>query len=408
VTTPVGIAAASSLPSWCILTGTVHLPGTAGLPAPMLLGIAFALAGALALTPLLRRLALRLGAVAHPGPGHIHRRPVAYLGGVGIFAGFVLGVAALFLFGAPFVGGDGGRIKGLLEGGLLILALGVLDDLGPLWARRAPFLADAEGRGMRPAVKLAGQVGAALILCAHGATIVDMHVPFSRDVCAYFAFGWAAWPLTVLWVVAVTNAVNLVDGLDGLAAGVSGISAATLLAVALGAHMWAAAWASAALLGGCLGFLPFNFHPARIFMGDAGALFLGFALSAIAVIGPLKGPTTVTLAVPALAVGLPVIDTVMAIVRRWRGGQMVGTRDEAHVHHRLLRLGLSHRDAVLALYAVSGWLGVSAIAVENLTPLIGGLVLLFVVATAVLAARLAGWAGAKRGVDASPSPSVQA
>ncbi len=388
-----------------MLTNLLRLAGACGInsvseaysaPGPWgawLGALVLALVGAAVLTPLVRRLALRHDAVSYPAAGHIHDRPIPYLGGVAIFGGFALGIAGLLLLDHGMRATTPEKLVGVLLGGSVIVGLGVLDDLGTRWASRFPALADRERRGLRPVVKLAGEIGAASILCASGVTVAGMHVPFSQNPCSWLSFGWATWPLTILWVVAITNAVNLIDGLDGLATGVSGISAATLLVVALIMHMGPAALVAGVLLGACLGVLPFNFHPARIFIGDAGALFLGFALSAVSVVGPMKGPTMITLAVPALALGLPVFDTLMAILRRWRSGQLVGTRDQAHIHHRLLALGLSHRDAVLALYVVSGWLGVSALAVESLTPQLGLVILLFVVASAALLARLAGVAG---------------
>jgi UDP-GlcNAc:undecaprenyl-phosphate GlcNAc-1-phosphate transferase len=370
--------------------------GGLGLAATLLVAGLLSGAVALVLTPAVRRLALRVGAVDHPGSDRIHRQPVPFLGGLALLAGLALGLAVVLgLGGLPAA--EALRLRGLLLGGLAITVVGVVDDLGTLWARRFPGLADADGRGLRPVVKLAGQIGAALVLCVHGVTIAGVHVPLSRDPCSWVGFApWASWPLTVLWVVTITNAVNLIDGLDGLAAGVSAISAATLLVLALLMRMDAAALAAGVLLAACLGFLPFNFHPARIFMGDAGALLLGFALSGISVVGPMKGSTVITLAVPVLALGLPVFDTLMAVVRRWRSGRLVGTRDRSHVHHRLLDLGLSHRDAVLSLYVVSGWLGISALAVESVAPALGLVILGFVVASAALGARLAGVAGAAR------------
>ncbi len=351
-----------------------------------------ALVVALASTPLLRRVALRFGAVDRPGARSTHVRDVPYLGGLAIFLACAAGLGVLLLRGGGAMHQE--QLRGVLYGGLIVVIAGVADDLGQLWARFAPWLSDREGRGVRPAVKILAQVLGATVLFTHGVRIVDMQNPFAHY--DYIEFGWAAYPLTVLWVVAVSNAVNLVDGLDGLAAGLSSIAAATLLVVAWISGMWLAALFSAVLLGACLGFLPWNFHPARIFMGDAGALFLGFALGAVSVIGPLKSPTLVALAVPALALGLPVFDTALAILRRWRKGQGVAAADHAHVHHRLLDLGFSHRDAVLALYVVSGWLGVSALAVARVGPLLGGAIVAFVVLSVGLAARWAGMTGGRR------------
>ena len=342
--------------------------GPAGRTAlASLAGLAAAIAIVLAVTPLVRRLALRIGAVDRPGPRSVHRVPVPYLGGVAIFAGLCAGLGAVATVRPGVLAGNGLSLIGIALGGLFILALGVADDLGRLWVHRYPWLGDAEGRGLRPAAKLVGEVAAALILCVCGLRIPDIHRPLSANPCAYIMFGPVAqYALTVTWVVAITNAVNLIDGLDGLAAGVSAISAGTLLVVAvLNPTMGLAVVVAAVVLGASAGFLPFNFYPARIFMGDAGALLLGFALSAVSLIEPLKSPTVVTLALPILALGVPILDTGLAILRRLGRRQLVGSADRAHVHHRLLDLGLGQRDAVLSLYVASGWLGVAALATLN-------------------------------------------
>ncbi len=351
---------------------------------------------AFGLTPAIRRLAVRWGAVDRPRPGHMHRRPVPYLGGLGMVAAFC---ASLLIYVHPgllfflhlHAPQDGETIVGILQGGLIVATVGAVDDLGEFWACRIPWLADAERHGLRPGVKLAGQVLAAVVLCAHGVLIYGMMDPFRPVTPTWLPFGWAAYPLTVFWVVAICNALNLVDGLDGLAAGIACIASGTLLLVALlSGDTGAAIVLCAALLGTSLGFLPWNFYPARIFMGDAGAMFLGFGLAATSVVGPLKGATLVALSVPVLAIGLPVLDTVLAVLRRWRAGRLVGTRDNAHVHNRLVDLGLGHRDTVLALYVISGWLGISALAIDKVGPGAGTLILLFVVGSVALGARLAG------------------
>ncbi len=352
-------------------------------------------------TPIIRRLAVRVGALDRPGVGHNHRNAVPYLGGVGIVAAFCVGL--LILLYVDHDPQDRAAMYGILLGGVMVAVVGVIDDTGAFWATRLPWLADADRRGLRPVFKLAGQTLAAVILCHYHVVIYGMQNPFRPNTPDWISFGWAAYPLTIFWVVAISNAVNLVDGLDGLATGISSIAAATLLVVALlSGNMVGAALLCAVLLGACLGFLPWNFHPARIFMGDAGALFLGFALGAVSVVGPLKSATVVALSVPALAIGLPVLDTVLAIVRRWGAGTMVGARDQAHVHHRLLDLGLSHRDAVLALYVISGWLGISALAVERVGPLLGAGILVFVIVSLTLGARLAGVLPQRRAKPLTP------
>ena len=362
-----------------------------------LAGLAAAIAVVLVVTPLVRRFALRVGAVDRPGARSVHRVPVPYLGGVAIFAGLIAGLAAVAVVHPGVLAGNGLSLVGIALGGLCILALGVADDLGRLWVHRVPWLGDAEGRGLRPAPKLVAEVAAALILCASGLRIPDIHLPFGQP-CAYIMFGPAAqYALTVTWVVAITNAVNLIDGLDGLAAGVSAISAGTLLVVAvLNPSMGLAVVVAAVVLGAAAGFLPFNFHPARIFMGDGGALLLGFALSAVSLIEPLKSPTLVTLALPILALGVPILDTGLAILRRLGRRQLVGSADRAHVHHRLLDLGLGQRDAVLSLYVASGWLGVAALAALNVRAHLDVLftVLLSTVGRPLLGALAAAGAGA--------------
>lgn len=366
--------------------------------AEILLALVPALVAGVVLTPVIRRLALRLGAIDHPGARSVHAAPVPYMGGLALFGAFVVGLVGFWLLRRPdLTPGNPARLLGLVLGGLIVVCVGLIDDLGPFWTRRVPWLADREGRGLRPSVKLAAETGAALVLIAFGVHIGGIHRPLTPATApnAYLGFAtWLSYAITVLWVVAITNAVNLIDGLDGLAAGVSAIACVTLLAVVLpllsgGAHL--AVLGCAALLGACLAFLPWNFHPARVFMGDAGALFLGFALSAVSIVGmnPTKEATVLTVAVPALAMGLPVFDTLMAIVRRFRRGQRVAVADRAHTHHRLLDLGLGHRDAVLALYVVSGWLGVSALAIGRSAAWVGGGILLFVVLSGILVVRLA-------------------
>lgn len=351
--------------------GSVLLPGM------------LALAVAFVSTPCLRHLALRVGAVSRPGGHSIHARAVPFLGGVGIYAAFAAG-----LLGAR--GLHDHEVWGILLGGLIIVATGLVDDAGSMWSRYLPWLADRERRGLRPLFKLLPQVGAAGVLCLYGVRISFIEDAFSPTHAYWYLPSAAIVAVTVIWVVAVTNAVNFIDGLDGLAAGVSSISAATLLLVSLefpGAVNGDAPLICAVLLASALGFLPWNFYPARIFMGDAGALFLGYALAAVAIVGPLKTVTVVSLAVPALALGIPVLDTVLAVVRRWRARQLPGVADQGHLHHRLLDLGLAHRDAVLVLYVASGWLGLAAITVEQAGPALGAAVMALVVASVVVVAR---------------------
>jgi UDP-GlcNAc:undecaprenyl-phosphate GlcNAc-1-phosphate transferase len=354
---------------------TVFLPGV------------LALALAFGLTPVLRRVALRVGAVDRPGSRSVHKRAVPFLGGIGIFSAFAAGILAALVLDRH--GLDRRAMWGLLLGGALIVMTGLVDDAGRMWGKRIPFLADREGRGLRPLFKLIPQVAAGIVLFHYGVRITFIENPFATGAAnAYWYLPMAgAFAVTVLWVVAVTNAVNLIDGLDGLAAGVSSISAATLLVISLEFPQNVGAGAAvicAVLLASALGFLPWNFHPARIFMGDAGALFLGYALAAVSIVGQLKTVTAVSLAVPALALGIPVLDTALAIVRRWRARQLPGVADNGHLHHRLLDLGLTHRDAVLVLYVASGWLGLAAITVARVGAGMGLAVVGLVVASVLV------------------------
>jgi len=330
------------------------------------------------LTPVMRRLAAAVGAVDRPGPRSVHQRPVPLLGGVALYLAFAVAVLAHFGWGDP-------ELRGLLLGGALIVAIGVLDDTAELWGRRLRWLRDAEVRGLHPLAKLLVEVGGAVVLWLYGVRIDYVHVLIGPT-----SFGpVASLLLTVLWVVALTNAMNLIDGLDGLTAGVTAIASLVMwiIAVRQGTMPEAAALA-AVLFGVSVGFLPWNFYPARIFMGDAGALFVGYALASVAIIGPIKAPTAMSLEVPILALGFPVVDTLVAIVRRLRLRRPVAQADRGHLHHRLLDLGLSQRGAVVLLYVVSGWLGVGALAVSDSGAVLGFGIVLFIVLSGVAVLRL--------------------
>ncbi len=295
---------------------------------------------ALTLTPLVRRLAIGLNCWDQPVDRSVHSNPVPFLGGLAIYGAFAV-TAALFLdLNEP-------TVQGLLIGGAFIVLLGVVDDLFrlPAWA------------------KLVGQIVGALILVSYGIQIDRLSNPWGGFV--YFNH-WSI-PFTVLWVVAFTNSLNFIDGLDGLAAGVAVIASVSLLTVGIQTGQPVIAVYLTALVGGAaLGFLPYNFNPAKIFMGDAGAMFLGFALATISVAGTLKSTAAIALGIPVLALGLPLMDALFAVVRRYRNGQAIYKPDRGHVHHRLLQLGLNQREVVLLMYGISGWMGISAMALANL------------------------------------------
>lgn len=329
-------------------------------------GMGFALAAVIAYlsTPVVCRLAKRTGAVdqpdVKPGGRHIHDKPTPRLGGLAIFAGFTVAIGVVAVVAdIP----DWQQLLELWYGALIIVAVGVADDYLELPAK----------------LKLAGQIAAAVVLVATG-NVVDWisnpwaHAPFPG--MSYIGY-WGV-PLTVFWLVGVTNAMNLIDGLDGLAAGVGSIASVTLLLVGWQEGQPYVMLITAAIAGAALGFLPYNFYPARIFMGDTGSMLLGFVLGAVAIQGTVKSATTIALAVPMLALGLPILDTSLAIIRRFVHGRSIFQADKGHLHHRLLALGLNQRQAVIILYFVSGCFGLSAVALADVSSRLVAVTLLLV------------------------------
>lgn len=284
-------------------------------------------------TPHVKRLAVRWGAVDKPDARKVHTGIIPRLGGLAIYAGFITSVLA-----SVHVTWE---LFGLLIGGTAILVLGIVDDIFQLPAK----------------VKLVGQIAAASVLLLFDIKIDWLSNPFGGMI--YLDY-WAI-PFTLLWVVSLTNMLNLIDGLDGLAAGVSTIAAVTIFLMAVDQNFWLVAVLTAALAGSALGFLHFNFSPAKIFMGDTGSMFLGYMLAAVSVVGTVKSAATIALIVPTVALGLPIMDTACAIIRRFNNGQPIFKPDRGHLHHRLLDMGLSQTQVVLLLYLVSIILGVSAI-----------------------------------------------
>lgn len=298
-----------------------------------------ALVVAFVMTPIVRYISLKTGAVAAPGERRVHTRPIPNIGGIAIY----LGVVVALLSTVTNLSSNR-SIWGVLIGGTFITIIGVIDDKVEL----------------SPKVKLLGQLIAATILVACGIKIQFVTNPFGGMI--YLGF-WGV-PLTIFWVVSIVNAVNLIDGLDGLAAGVCTIAALTMLMVGLEeGNVWIV-FLTAALAGSALGFLPFNFNPAKIFMGDTGAMFLGFILATVSTAGALKSATVATLLVPVIAMGVPIFDTLFAIIRRKASGRPVSQGDQGHLHHRLLQMGLTHRQTVLVIYLISVCLGLTAIVIN--------------------------------------------
>jgi UDP-N-acetylmuramyl pentapeptide phosphotransferase/UDP-N-acetylglucosamine-1-phosphate transferase/glycosyltransferase involved in cell wall biosynthesis len=309
----------------------------------------FGLAAVLAflMTPPVGALARRLRIVDQPGERRVHRDVTPRAGGVAVYLAFTLAfltaVAArgLRLDALP----HDPRIAALLLGGALAFGLGLWDDA---WT-------------LRPGLKLAGQMSAALIAYAGGIHILKVSAP----PIGTLELGWLSLPATVLWFVLVINALNLIDGLDGLAAGITLFVALTLLIVLDSNTRLIAAFGLAALAGACVGFLRHNFHPASIFLGDSGSYFLGYSLAALSILGSVKSEATVAILIPIIALGVPVMDALWAPVRRFILGQRLFHPDRDHIHHRLLKLGYTHRRAVLTLYAITLLMGLVALSLVH-------------------------------------------
>ncbi|MBR0040732.1 MAG: undecaprenyl/decaprenyl-phosphate alpha-N-acetylglucosaminyl 1-phosphate transferase [Oscillospiraceae bacterium] len=308
---------------------------TEALPLRILCALVVAALCAWGVTPSAESLALRLHALDLPGERRrVHSRAVPRLGGLAIFTGFF---ASALCFCAP-----GPALAGVLRGAVLIALMGAADDCFSL---RSPL-------------KLAVQLVAALTAFRAGARISSLTVP---GPSRFVPVGELSLPLTVLWMCACTNAMNLIDGLDGLAAGVAAIGALCMLLVAAAVSEGEIAVLLAALAGACLGFLPYNRSPARIFMGDTGSQLLGYLLGAASMLGMFKSHALLTFFVPLLALGLPLLDTAFAFTRRALRGQNPLHADRGHIHHRLLDMGLSPRNAVRLLCSVSAALGLAAV-----------------------------------------------
>ena len=304
--------------------------------------------------PLVRRLGLRWGLVDAPDPRKQHTTPMVRLGGVGIVVAFSLALGLTWLFGgfADLAPEKDQLIWTTLAGALCFFLIGLADDLFAL----------------PPLPRLGGQLAISMVVWNEGVRIGSIELPMGWLGGADLQLplpDWLSLLATLIWLVGITNAINWLDGLDGLAAGVSGIAAIGLLSVSFSLHQPAAGLLAAALAGSCLGFLRHNFNPARIFMGDGGSYFLGFALAAISIVGPAKGLTSVSLLLPLLILSLPLADMSAVIMGRLSEGHSPFYPDRRHLHHRLLRTGLSHRRTVLLIYAFTQWLGSLALVLVN-------------------------------------------
>lgn len=315
----------------------------------LFLAIAAAFVASILLTPLVRRFAFRIGAVDQPNYRKVHTSIMPRIGGLAIFGAFLIGYFIL----RP----QDDHAMGILIGATIIIITGFLDDMLEITAK----------------AKILGQLSAALIVVMYGGLQIEfINLPFGGQI----EFGFLSIPITIIWIIGITNAINLIDGLDGLAAGVSSIAliALSIMAIIMGNPFVIAT--AAILAASSMGFLFFNFHPAKIFMGDTGSLFLGFMISVLALLG-FKNVAIIALIIPVIILGVPISDTFFAIIRRIRMKQKIMAPDKLHLHHCLINTGFSHRQTVLIIYGIAALFGLAAILFSQAT--VWGSVLLIIV-----------------------------
>lgn len=309
-------------------------------------------------TPIVKRIAFKVKAIDKPEKRKVHIKDMPRLGGLAICVAFWIAVIATQEVTRP--------IAGLLGGGMIICLVGIWDDIKGLSAKKKLFL----------------QTVAASFAAYMGVQVEFMTSPFNGIIDLHYL----TYPVTVLWIVGITNAVNLIDGLDGLAAGVSAIAAVTLGIISVLEGFILPAVLAFTLAASIFGFLKYNFHPAKIFMGDTGSLFLGYNLSVIAILGLTKSTTLLSVFLPIIILGVPILDTTLAIFRRYNNGRPIFSPDKEHLHHRLLNLGLSHRKTVLTIYGISIIMGLSGILITVVTAPQATLLVLFLVSGIFIAA----------------------
>lgn len=289
-------------------------------------------------TPLVKNLAYKVGAIDVPKDNRrMHKQPIPRLGGLAIFIAFFFTVIVLADIDR--------QLQGILLGAVMIVILGVLDDI----------------MSLKALPKFLVQIAAAGVAVYHGCVIQFVSNPNVFSEWSYVDLGWLSIPVTIIWIVAITNAVNFIDGLDGLAVGVSAISTASLLIIALMVGEVNIAVILAALLGACLGFVPYNKNPAKIFMGDTGSTFLGFILATLSIQGLFKLYAIISFAVPFLILGIPIFDICFAFLRQIAKGQNPMVADRGHVHHRLIDMGFNQKQAVAISYMLTAILGLAAV-----------------------------------------------
>lgn len=291
------------------------------------------------LTPLVKKIAINIGAVDKPNERKVHKGNIPRLGGVAIYIAFVSVMLAFSDLTSQMIG--------ILIGGTIIMALGIIDDLIEL----------------SPKYKLLGQILAAIIIIISGVKVNVITNPIGSGS---IPLGFLSIPITILWIIGIINAINLIDGLDGLASGVS-IIALGMLAVTSWLSGQHTILVTLCLAASTLGFLRYNFNPAKIFLGDSGSMFLGFNLAALSILGMTKSAAMVSVFIPIVILGIPISDTFIAVVRRYINGQSIFKADKGHLHHQLLALGMSQKQAVLTIYVICIFFGAVAFVLTKIS-----------------------------------------
>lgn len=304
---------------------------------PFIISVALSLS----MTPIVKKIAVKVGAIDIPkDERRVHKKPMPLMGGLALYISVIV-TSLLFL---PI---DKTLIS-IIIGGSIICISGIIDDI----------------KDLSPRAKLVFQIIAAIVLILGDVKIDAITNPFTKT-SKLIELGIFSIPITIFWVVGITNTLNLIDGLDGLAAGVAMIASLSFLFVAGKFNYIPVMIMSAIIAGGCLGFLPYNFNPAKIFMGDTGALFLGFMLASLSIEGVMKSVATIAVVVPIIILGVPIFDTTFAIFRRLLNGKSIAEADKGHLHHRLLKMGYSQKKTVLILYVISAIFGLCAVLIAK-------------------------------------------
>lgn len=289
------------------------------------------------LTPLVKKLAFKIGATDKPNHRKVHSRIMPRLGGLAIFISFIIGTFIIRPSDEPFFGV---YHLPIIIGSIIIILTGMLDDI----------------KEISPKLKLAGQVAAAAVIVIYGDLKVEfINLPFGGQI----DFGYLSIPLTMIWIIGITNAINLIDGLDGLAGGVSSIALFSIAGMSMVMGNQYVTIMALIVAASTVGFLFYNFHPAKIFMGDTGALFLGYIIAVLSLLG-YKNVAFISLIIPIIILGVPISDTFFAIIRRLVNKQPLSAPDKSHLHHCLLKAGFSHRQTVLLIYAMAAVFGLVA------------------------------------------------